>query len=603
MKSTPRARLALLLLVALLGVGPRPLSAQSAAERFDALVTAVDSFDLANDPIRAGRKGDREALRRLPVVTPEADAERAAANEEFLERLRSIERSELPEEERLNYDLLEWMLGWRVELAPFDGERIPFTNDSGFHTMLGFLALQTPIRSADAAAAYVARMRDLPRYFREQTANLERGIETGWVQPRIVAERVLENARSAVPAEDPTESRYFEPLRELPSSIPEGRRAELRREAARAIEEAVRPAYRNLVSFLEQRYVPAAREELGARSMPGGEAYYRALVRYHTTTELTPEEVHRIGVEEVERIRGEMEEIVAEVGFEGSFREFVDHLRTDGRFYADSAAGLLAFASYVAKRVDGKMPSYFGTLPRNSYGVRPVPDDIAPNYTSGRYWPGDYENGVSGGYMVNTYDLDSRPLYNIPALTLHEAVPGHHHQIALAREMEGVPDFREGLSVTAFTEGWGLYAEALGEEMGIYRTPYERFGRLSYEMWRACRLVVDTGIHWMGWSRERAEACLLENSALAEHNVRTEVERYISWPGQALAYKIGELRLKELRRRAEEALGERFDLRAFHDAVLLEGALPLGILEERIDAWIADRRAVSAAASASREGW
>ncbi len=568
----------------------QPLAAQSAEERFDALVAAVDSFDLAHDPIRAGREGNLAALGRLPVVTPEAERRRAATNRRFRERLRTIERSELPEEERLNHDLLAWMLERRVEMAAFDEGRVPFTNDSGFHTLLGYLALQTPTRSSAHAEAWIARMRDYPRFVDEHVANLERGIETGWVQPPVVAERILEAARRQRPATEATESVYFEPLRGLPDAIPGARRSELRDAAGRVIEEAVRPAVERLVAFLEERYLPAARDSLGVRSIPDGEAYYRTLVRHHTTTDLTPEEVHRIGREEVDRVRAEMEAVIESTGFEGSFEAFLSYLRTDDRFYADTPEELLEFASYVAKKADEEMPAFFRTLPRLSYGVRPVPAEIAPDYTTGRYWEGDYENGVAGGYMVNTHDLDARPLYNIPALTLHEAVPGHHHQIALAQEMKGVPGFRRDLSVTAFTEGWGLYAERLGEEMGIYATPYERFGRLSYEMWRACRLVIDTGVHWMGWSRDRAEACLLDNSALSEHNVRTEIDRYISWPGQALAYKIGELKLRELRGRAEEALGEDFDLRAFHDAVLLEGALPLSILEERIARWLEEVR-------------
>lgn len=580
----------LAVLLSLSAIAPASGRAQEPAERFEALVAEVDSFLLAEDPVLAGREGDRDALRRLPAVTPEAEHRRTEAERAFLERLEGIDRAALPESERLDHDLLGWMLERRLERSDHDEGRIPFTNDSGFHTLLGLLALQTPVRSAADAEAWIARMRDLPRFLEEHIANLERGIETGWVQPRPIAERVLEVARAQIPAGDPVRSRYFDPVRDLPASVPEPRRAEIRREAAAAIEEAVRPAYERLAAFLEERYVPAARESLGARELPGGEAWYRSLVRHHTTTELTPEEVHRIGREEVARIREEMQAVIDSAGFEGSFEDFLAFLRTDERFYADSPRELLAFASWVAKRADDAMPGLFGTLPRLSYGVRPVPAEIAPNYTTGRYWPGDYENGVAGGYMVNTHDLASRPLYNIPALTVHEAVPGHHHQIALAQEMEGVPLFRRELSVTAFTEGWGLYAETLGEEIGVYTTPYERFGRLSYEMWRACRLVVDTGIHWMGWTREEAEACMLENSALSEHNVRTEVDRYISWPGQALAYKIGELELKRLRTRAEEALGESFDVRAFHDALLLEGAMPLTLLGRRVDRWIGERR-------------
>jgi len=281
-----------------------------------------------------------------------------------------------------------------------------------------------------------------------------------------------------------------------------------------------------------------------------------------------------------------MDEIIKETKFEGSFKEFLNFLRTDEQFYAKSAEDLLKEAAWIAKRIDGQMPRYFGTLPRLSYGVIPVPDEIAPNYTTGRYWGGNPEQGLAGNYVVNTYDLSQRPLYNLPALTLHEGVPGHHHQISLAQEMKDVPEFRQSLYPNAFGEGWGLYSEKLGVEMGIYRTPYEQFGRLTYEMWRACRLVVDTGMHWKGWTRDQAEACFLENSALAPHNIRTEVDRYISWPGQALAYKIGELKILELRKRAEGKLGADFDIRNFHDEVLSAGGIPLNILEDRIDAWI-----------------
>ncbi len=337
--------------------------------------------------------------------------------------------------------------------------------------------------------------------------------------------------------------------------------------------------------------MPAARDSLGARDLPGGEDLYRALVQQHTTLDLTPEEVHARGQAEVARIRAEMDAVIAETGFEGDFAEFLDFLRTDPQFYAQSERELMMAASYLAKKADDAMPAFFHHLPRLSYGVRPVPAAIAPNYTTGRYWPGDAESGQAGGYMVNTYRLDQRPLYELPALTVHEAVPGHHHQIAIAQELENVPEFRKQGYITAFGEGWGLYTEFLGVDMGMYETPYEHFGRLTYEMWRACRLVADTGIHWYGWSRDEAEACFLENSALAPLNITNEVSRYISWPGQALAYKTGELLIRELRSDAESQLGEAFDLAAFHDRILDEGGVPLGYLEDKMRTWISDQGA------------
>ena len=325
---------------------------------------------------------------------------------------------------------------------------------------------------------------------------------------------------------------------------------------------------------------------MAARSLPDGELYYRWLAADHTTTDLTPDQIHAIGLTEVKRIRAEMDGVIAQAGFKGDFKTFQEMLRHDPRFYATSREDLLEKASRIAKRIDNELPAWFATLPRLTYGVRPVPADIEANYTTGRYFGGSPAEGVAGGYMVNTSKLDQRPLYELPALTLHEAVPGHHLQIALGQELVGVPNFRRSASVSAFTEGWGLYAEKLGGEMGIYRDPYERFGRLSYEMWRACRLVADTGLHWKGWSLDQARACFTDNTALSPLNIEVELARYVSWPGQALAYKIGELKIVELRTRAQAALGLRFDIRRFHDAVLLAGPLPLSLLEQRIDAWI-----------------
>jgi uncharacterized protein (DUF885 family) len=344
--------------------------------------------------------------------------------------------------------------------------------------------------------------------------------------------------------------------------------------------------YAKLLDFTLDEYVPGARSTLGASELPGGEAYYAQRIRHFTTLDLAPEEIHEIGEREVARIRAEMEQIVREVGFEGGFAAFLDFLRTDPRFYAGTAEELLMRASTIAKRMDAQLPSLFKTLPRLPYGVAPVPDHLAPKYTGGRYVPAPQGGTQPGYYWVNTYALASRPLYVLEALTLHEAVPGHHLQISLANELEDLPSFRRHLYLSAFGEGWGLYSEWLGLEAGFYTDPYSDFGRLTYEMWRACRLVVDTGLHALGWTRDQAMDFLASNTALSLHEVETETDRYISWPAQALAYKLGELEIKELRREAEAALGERFDIREFHDAVLGSGSVPLPVLERIVRRWI-----------------
>jgi uncharacterized protein (DUF885 family) len=386
---------------------------------------------------------------------------------------------------------------------------------------------------------------------------------------------------------EPEKSVFWAPFEAFPPGIPTAERERLRATGRAAIADAVLPAYRSLLDFFTREYLPGARTTTAAADLPEGRAYYEWLVRRYTTLDTTADEVHAIGLREVERIHGEMQDVIRQVGFQGSFDAFLEHLRTDPRFYARTPDDLLKQAAWIAKRMDGKLPSLFRRLPRQPYGVEPVPSDLAPKYTGGRYVGAPLDGVRAGTYWVNTYALESRPLYTLEALTLHEAVPGHHLQIALAKELEGLPAFRRHGYVDAFGEGWGLYSERLGLEVGFYTDPYANFGRLTYEMWRACRLVVDTGLHAKGWSRSQAIELMAANTALSRHEITTEVDRYISWPGQALAYKMGELKIRELRARAEKALGESFDVRAFHDAVLENGAVPLAVLEERIDAFIA----------------
>ncbi len=563
-------------------------------DTLDRLIADFERLELAGNPIAAGERGDKDALRRLPDVGPEtrtgASAFIAAMSRRHAALAGRPGFAQMSESDRLNYDLLGFVLEQRARLLPFDQDRLPFTNDSGFHTLMSYVSRQTSFQTADDYAAYAARLTQLPRYFAGQRANMRRGIDTGFTASSAILPGVIDSVRTLSQGA-PLEHPLYAPFRDMPDRISKSEQARLRAMGEAAMTTSVLPAYRDLLAFFEDDYQPAARDSVGIGTTEEGRAYYTALVKHFTTLDITPDDVHQLGLREVARIRAEMDDVIREAGFPGSFAEFLRFLRTDPQFYAKSEDELLERAARLAKDIDGQMPAYFRTLPRLPYGVKKVPDEIAPGYTTGRYWGGSPEAGRAGYYVVNTYDLPSRPLYNLPALTAHEGVPGHHHQIALGQELMDLPEFRRSLYPTAFGEGWGLYSEKLAGEMGLYKTPYERFGQLSYEMWRACRLVVDTGMHWLGWTQEQAEGCFLENSALSEGNIKSEVERYISWPGQALAYKIGELKILELRQRAEAALGDRFDIRDFHDAVLLQGGLPLSVLERRIDAWIAEQQA------------
>ncbi|WP_340646064.1 DUF885 family protein [Phenylobacterium sp.] len=556
----------------------------------NALVAEYEAYALADDPITAGGEGDRAALSRLPDVTPAADAARTKALRAFQMRLSGIDTTGLSEEATLNRAFLAWTLDRQLHSLAFDEARMPFNSDGGFHQTLGYLAATTPIRSSADARAWLDRLNAIPAYYAANIANARRGVKAGFTQPRGTNDQVLARAKEmvAVPVESDV---LLTPFQILPSAIPAAEQTTLRAQATAIVRDKVRPAQRDFVTFLESEYLPTSRKALAARSLPDGERYYRWLVADHTTTKMTPDEIHAAGLAEVARIRAEMDGVIVDTGFTGDFKAFLAMLRTDPRFYATSREDLLEKASRIAKRIDDKLPGWFSTLPRLTYGVRPVPADIEANYTTGRYFSGSPAQGVAGGYMVNTAKLDQRPLYELPALTLHEAVPGHHLQIALAQELRDVPTFRRNAGVTAFTEGWGLYAEKLGGEMGIYQDPYERFGRLSYEMWRACRLVADTGIHWKGWSLDQARSCFTDNSALSPLNIEVELARYVSWPGQAVAYKVGEMKIVQLRTKAQAELGETFDIRHFHDAVLLAGPLPLDLLETRVSLWAKTARA------------
>ncbi len=570
-----------------------PFTAQPAPNAAEqALGQAISDYEQIIrriDPVTAGSEGDRDALRRWPDPRPEFEKQVTEELAAIGKRLDAIDAAQLSPESALNRTLASRAIHLAVEEASFDFSRIAFQNDSGFHTLADYVARTTQIASRDDADAWLARLGALPAYYDQNIANLRRGIKTGFTQPRIVIDRVAEVARQQA-ATKPENSALMLPFERMPAAIPESIQSDYRARGLKVVRDRIVPAQKAFADFLAKEYVPAARPAIAWRSVPGGEASYRFLARRETTTSMTPDEIHQLGQSEVARIRVLMEETIAETGFKGSFAAFLQMLRTDPKFYPGTAEELLEKASEIAKRADGGLPPLFNTLPRLTYDVRPVPAEMAEGYTTGRYWGGSMKLGQPGGYIVNTSRLNQRPLYELPALTVHEAVPGHHLQIALSQELEGLPYFRRNSGPTAFVEGWGLYSEFLGEEMGIYRDAYEMFGRYSYEMWRACRLVADTGIHWLGWDIEKARTCFTENSALAPHNIQTELERYISWPGQALAYKIGELRLRGLRRDAEAALGEKFNVREFHDVVLLGGALPLDVLEQRVKDWVAKQK-------------
>jgi uncharacterized protein (DUF885 family) len=560
------------------------------ADRLRALFDREWEVRLEEDPLFATSVGRHEWNDRLPSMRPRDLERRRDLWQGMLDELAAIDSGQLAPADRINAEIFRRQLESRVLDHRFGGYRLPINSDSGFHTDVARLPEEVPLAKTGDYERYIARMRAMPRYFGEQIELLRQGLETGMTLPRVTLEGYEVTIASHV-VDEIERSVFWAPFAKLPPTVPASEHDRLRAAGAAAIRDGAVAAYRAFLRFMVDEYLPATRTTLGASELPDGRDYYRYRIRHFTTLDLSPEEIHRTGLAEVERIRAEMEEVISQVGFDGGFSEFLTFLRTDPRFYAETPEELLKEAAWIAKRMDAKLPALFKTLPRLPYGVEPVPDHLAPKYTTGRYVGAPLGSTQPGFYWVNTYDLKSRPLYNLEALTLHEAVPGHHLQIALNRELEALPNFRRFSYISAFGEGWGLYSEYLGVEAGFYGDPYSNFGRLTYEMWRACRLVVDTGLHAMGWTRQQAMDLLAANTALPLHEIKTETDRYISWPAQALAYKLGELKIKELRRRAEETLGERFDVRAFHDAVLANGSVPLPVLEQSIERFIAEAAA------------
>ncbi|HYW08915.1 MAG TPA: DUF885 domain-containing protein, partial [Longimicrobium sp.] len=501
-------------------------------------------------------------------------------------RLRAIPRDSLNGRDRRNYDIFLRSASEAIEDAGFDAHLIPITNREGFHTFFPELPSRVPLATVRDYQDYIARLRGFRAYAGQHIELMREGIRVGMVLPRISVDSVPGTLTPHI-VDDPAKSLLHRPFERFPESVPDSARARLAAAGRDAIAASVVPGYRDFLQFMQREYIPAARSSIGASALPNGRAYYRARVRAYTTLDLTPEQVHRTGLAEVARIRAAMDSVIRATGFGGDFAAFVGFLRSEPRFYAASPEQLMERTSLVLKRMDGELPRLFGRLPRLPYGIKPIPDFIAPRTTTAYYSSGAPDGSRAGTYFVNTFDLRSRPLYEVESLSLHEAVPGHHLQIALAQEQQGVPNFRRVLGITAFVEGWALYAESLGSEVGFYTDPYSYFGHLTYDAWRACRLVVDTGIHELGWTRQRAIDYMAANTGLSLRNIENEVDRYIAWPGQALAYKTGQLKIRELRTEAERALGPRFDVRAFHDVVLGSGAVPLDVLDANVREWIA----------------
>ena len=535
----------------------------------------------------------RPPANSLQDVGAEAQARRLAYLDGVLEKLDGIDPEALSAQERVNFAVYRPQIEHAAAELRFRDYEMPFNADSSFWSDLGFMA-GADLRDAAAYRAYASRLRDVPRYFDQQIANMRAGLARGFSVPRAVLDGRDGSIAMVAELKSPEDASFWKPYARMPATIPAAEQEALRAEGRAAIREAVIPAFARLLTFFRNDYVPQARTTLAAEAMPDGAAWYREQIRKYTTLDQSPDEIHAIGLQEVASIRAEMEAIIDKLGFEGTskgraaseqrFADFLHFLRTDPQFYAKTPQELLDDAAWISKRVDGEVGKIIGTLPRGRFTIVEVPPEIAPFWTAGR--------GGAGTYWLNTYNLPSRPLYNLPALTLHESSPGHSLQQSLVNEQGEVPDFRKQY-ISAYGEGWGLYSEWLGKEMGIYRTPYEDFGRLTYAMWRACRLVIDTGVHHKGWSRDQALAYLRDNTALSEHEVTTEVDRYISWPGQALSYKLGEIAIMRLRREAEAALGAKFDVRKFHDVVLAQGSLPLPVLESQVRAYIAEAKAAT----------
>jgi len=531
---------------------------------------------------RTGRAGAdaKPDNSRLDSVDAASQQQRLDYWREVMRRLDAIDVKQLTPADQVNYAVYREQIRNFIADQQFRQWQMPFNSDSAFWSDLGYDLGGDDLRTVKDYQRYLRRLGEVPRYFDQQIANMRLGLKRGFSVPRAVLDGRDRSIAAVADLKDPARSSFYQPFEHLPGNIPAQEAAQLRAQARTTIADGVIPAYAKLLKFFDDEYVPQARTTLAAEALPDGQAYYRQQIREYTTLDLSPDQIHRIGLEEVAKIHAQMVAVMKQTGFKGSFAQFLHFLRTDPRFYAKTPQELLDKTAWVAKEVDGQLSKFFGHLPRERFTIEPVPAAIAPYYTSGR--------GGPDVYLVNTYDLKARPLYNMPALTLHESYPGHALQLELAEEDHSQPAFRRDSYISAYGEGWALYSEYLGNAMGIYQTPYQKFGFLTYQMWRACRLVVDTGIHHLGWTRQQAIDYLAANTALSKLEIANEVDRYISWPGQALSYELGYLKILALRDKAEKALGAKFDIRAFNDTVLSTGSVPLPVLAQRIDRFIAE---------------
>ncbi len=556
---------------------------------FTQFVDEVWKWEIQEDPWLAMEVGEPLEHGRLPSDKMEDLQRRFETRTKFLERLQGFDPSSLSTDDRINREVLRHRLNNSLSSYQYKSHFMPINGREGFHVSFGQLANSMKLESARDYEVYVETMADFARYTDEQIALMKLGIAEGYTIPSIVL-RDIGTQLDGLIGKDSRQSELFKPFTlSRPTSISESQWVALKEQAAATIEQTVAPAYLKFRGFLVDEYLPNARTSLAARALPNGKAFYQDRVEHFTTLSMSAAEVHQVGLNEVSRIRAEMEEVKNRIGFNGTLSDFVKSLQKDEKNYAKTQQELMQYVALILKRIDGALPKLFSTLPRTPYGLKEIPAFVAPQTTSAYYFPPAGDGTRAGFFYLNTYNLPQRPKFEMEALALHEAVPGHHLQIALQQELPDVHPLRRFAMLTAYVEGWALYAELLGKEIGMYEDPYQDFGRLSFEAWRACRLVVDTGIHDLSWTREQAIAFMRENTALSDHNIAAEVDRYIGWPGQALGYKIGQMKILELRRKAESTLGQRFDLREFHHQVLSQGAVPLTILEEQIQNWISQK--------------
>jgi uncharacterized protein (DUF885 family) len=571
--------------------GPLSTSAESAPvsadQQFEKILDEHWNWYTSQNPTFATSLGIRDYDDKLSDPSLDAYDAGIARQKVFLTQFQTIDLAALSESNQLNHALMVLNLGYEIEAANFGGKYMLLTNRGGPHTSLTRLPSRLPFFTKADYQSYVTRLAVMPDNLEKSTDRLRSGLEAGWVQPCAP----MDGYDSSIAAHivDPTASVFMQPFANKPAAMGQEDFDSLKAKALAIIETQIMPAFKSFQTFYKSEYAPQCRAQVGASSQPGGADYYAYRTRMFTTTDMTPEQVHQTGLSEVARIRAEMEDVKQQAGFEGSFAQWLAFLRTDEQFYFKTGQQRLDAAAVIGKKIDGALPQLFTKFPRMPWGLKEIPLDIAEKTTTAYYQRPAGDGSRAGFYFVNTTKLDTRPSYELEALSLHEAVPGHHFQIALSQELD-LPNFRKFGGFTAFIEGWGLYSERLGLEVGFYQTPYSNMGRLSYEMWRACRLVVDTGMHAKGWNRQQSIDYMAENSALSLNNITTEVDRYITWPGQALAYKIGELKIRELRSHAEAELGDTFDVRYFHDKVLENGAVPLSVLENIIQAWIAEQK-------------